>query len=127
MGYVTSQAHRFKRARVIRVVKSNVACVSRVSSRVRRESWDKSFFKKKFGMTGEWRGIHLFFFFCSRSDFRAITPLETLATQARSKESLFIITVNKNFKLAKEQATDGPRVRQEHTMILTVLLRKIDL
>ena len=116
MGYVTSQAHRFKRARVIRVVKSNVACVSRVSSRVRRESWDKSFFKKKFGMTGEWRGIHLFFFFCSRSDFRAITPLETLATQARSKESLFIITVNKNFKLAKEQATDGPRVRQEHTI-----------
>ena len=42
-----------------------------------------------------------FSFFYSRSNFRAITPLETLATQARSKKSLFIITVNKNFKLAK--------------------------
>ena len=127
MGYVTSQAHRFKRARVIRVVKSNVTCVSRVSSRVRRESWDKSFFLKKFGMTGEWRGIHLFFFFCSRSNFRAITPLETLATQARSKKSLFIITVNKNFKLAKRTSNRWSKGAARAYHILTVLLRKIDL
>ena len=126
MGYVTSQAHRFKRARVIRVVRSNVACVSRVSSRVRRESWDKSFFKKKFGMTGEWRGIHLFFL-CSRSNFRAITPLETLATQARSKKSLFIITVNKNFKLAKRTSNRWSKGAASVYHILTVLLRKIDL
>ena len=35
--------------------------------------------EQKKGMTGEGEGI----FFCSRSYFRAITRLETLATQAR--------------------------------------------
>ena len=42
-----------------------LACVASVSSRVRRESWDES--KKK--------------------DFRAVTRLETLATQARMRWS----------------------------------------
>ena len=41
-----------------------IACVASVSARVRRESWEISIF------------------FCSRSNFRAITRLETLATQA---------------------------------------------
>ena len=48
-----------------------LACVASVSARVSRESWDES--KKKKGMIG---------FFCYRSNFRAITRLETLATQA---------------------------------------------
>ena len=49
-----------------------IACVASVSARVRRESWEES---KKKGMT--------FFFNRFRSNFRAITRLETLATQAR--------------------------------------------
>ena len=49
-----------------------IACVASVSARVRRESWEES---KKKGMT--------FFFYRFRSNFRAITRLETLATQAR--------------------------------------------
>ena len=32
--------------------------------------------------TGEGEGNETFFFFCSRSNFRAVTRLETLATQA---------------------------------------------
>lgn len=52
-------------------------------------------------MTGEGRGGESTLFFCSRSNLRAITALESLATQARSKKSLFIITVNRNFKLAE--------------------------
>ena len=50
-----------------------IACVASVSARVRRESWEES---KKKGMT-------FFFFYRFRSNFRAITRLETLATQAR--------------------------------------------
>ena len=65
-----------------------LTCIASVSVRVWRESWDES--KKK-----EWRGRgrgekfllfpspSLFHFFCSRSNFRAITRLETLAAQAR--------------------------------------------
>ena len=57
-----------------------IACVASVSSRVRRVSWDES---KKKGMTGEGEGNEgTHFFFCSRSNFRAINRLETLATQA---------------------------------------------
>ena len=51
-----------------------IACVASVSARVRRESWEES--KKK-------RNDLLFFFNRFRSNFRAITRLETLATQAR--------------------------------------------
>ena len=47
-----------------------VACAASVSARVCRESWNES--KKKRNDL----------FFCSRSNFRAITRLETLATQA---------------------------------------------
>ena len=68
-----------------------------------------------------------FFFFCSRSNLRAITPLETLATQARSKKSLFIITVNKNFKLAERTRNRWSKGAARAFHILTVLLRKIDL
>ena len=50
-----------------------IACVASVSARVRRESWEES--KKKRN--------DLFFFNRFRSNFRAITRLETLATQAR--------------------------------------------
>ena len=60
-----------------------IACVASVSSRVRRESWDES---KKKGMTGEGEGNE-FFFFCSRSNFRAVARLETLATQATKMTS----------------------------------------
>ena len=75
-----------------------IACVASVSARVRRELWDES---KKKGMTGRGRGQWFFigiwgtqffpfspspppsiFFFRSRSNFRAITWLKTLATQA---------------------------------------------
>ena len=52
------------------------ACVASVSLRVRRESWDES--KKRNDREGGGD-----FFFCSSSYFRAITRLETLATQAR--------------------------------------------
>ena len=65
------------------VLQSSLACIASVSARVRRESWDES--KKRRndgGGGGEWRNS-IFFFFCSRSSFRAITRLETLATQAR--------------------------------------------
>ena len=48
---------------------NEVACVASVSSRVRRESWDES--KKK--------------------DFRAVTRLETLATQARMRWSFITL------------------------------------
>ena len=53
-----------------------LACVASVSLRVRRESWDESKKRNDRGGGGD-------FFFCSRSYFRAITRLETLATQAR--------------------------------------------
>ena len=76
-----------------------IACVASVSARVRRERWDES---KKIGMTGKGEGTVIlyrdmensvfpllpspspfhFVFFCSRSNFRAKTRLETLATQA---------------------------------------------
>ena len=60
-----------------------LACVASVSSRG-SESWDKS--KKKMndrGGGGERRNPSTFnLFFCFRSNFRAITRLETLATQA---------------------------------------------
>ena len=49
-----------------------LACVASVSARVRRESWEES--KKR----------NPPFFFRFRSNFRAITRLETLATQARA-------------------------------------------
>ena len=66
-------------------VPHDLACVASVSSRVRRESWDES---KKRGMTGEGEGNEgTFFFFCSRSNFRAVTRLETLATQATHDQS----------------------------------------
>ena len=62
-----------------------VACAASISARVRRESWDKN---KKKGMMG------MTFFFRSRSNFRAITRLETLATQAnRSGEVTGIVEV----------------------------------
>ena len=58
----------------------------------RRESWDES--KNKRGIRGGGEGAErfpfspppppsMFFFFCSRFTFRAITRLETLATQAK--------------------------------------------
>ena len=62
-----------------------VACVASVSARVRRER------EQKKGMTGEGEGkegtssplpLPLQPFFCFRSNFRAITRLETLAKQA---------------------------------------------
>jgi len=78
---------------------NNLACVGSVSARVRRQNWDKSEKKKKIdgGGGGEkWKRCFLFsssplslplppFFFCSRSNFRAVTRLETLATQARER------------------------------------------
>ena len=65
-----------------------LACVASVSARLRQESWDRS---KKNEWQGRGRGkkdpllsspspFHLFF--GTRSNFRAITGLETLATQA---------------------------------------------
>ena len=58
---------------------SSLTCVASVSARVRRESWEES--KKR-----NWLGRipPSIFFFCSRSNFHAITRLETLATQAIS-------------------------------------------
>ena len=50
-----------------------LACVASGSARFRRENWNESK-KRNEGGGG--------FFFCSRSKFRAITRLETLATQA---------------------------------------------
>ena len=57
-----------------------VACVSSVSSRVRRESWDES--KKKRS---------------SRSNFRAITRLETLVTQATVVDFPMVVIVVSRF------------------------------
>ena len=62
--------NRLKEARNAYISDYLVACIARVSSRVRQESWDES---KKKGMTGEGEG----------NDFaHAVTRLETLATQA---------------------------------------------
>ena len=82
------------------------ACVTSVSARVYRERWDES---KKKGMTGEAGGRRFpllrsppsppstffffsFFFFGSRSNFRAMTRLETLATQANSSSILLFLS-----------------------------------
>ena len=69
-----------------------LAWVASVAARVRRGSWEES---QKKGVTGEGEGkevsssplplplpFFFFFFFRSRSNFRGITRLETLATQA---------------------------------------------
>ena len=68
-----------------------LAWVASVAARVRRGSWEES---QKKGVTGEGEGKEVsssplplplpffFFFFRSRSNFRAITRLETLARQA---------------------------------------------
>ena len=55
---------------------SSLACIASVSCEVRLESWNESKKKNDGGGGGEP-------FFCVRSNFRAITRLETLATQAR--------------------------------------------
>ena len=60
--------------------RSHIACVASVSARVRREKLGRG---QKKGMTGKGEGKEGPFF-CSRSNFRAISRLETLATQARS-------------------------------------------
>ena len=63
----------------------HLACIASVSSQVRRESWDESKKKKEwqaFPLLPSPSPFHLLFFFCSRSNFRAVTRLETLATQA---------------------------------------------
>ena len=70
----------------------SLACVASVSARVRRERWDESQKKRNdAGGGGRRKRCFLFslppppstiFFSCSRSNFRAITRLETLATQA---------------------------------------------
>ena len=57
-----------------------VACVASVSSRVRRELLGREQKKKK--GRGRGRGMKEPSPFCSRSNFRAVTRLETLATQA---------------------------------------------
>ena len=64
-----------------------LACVASDSARVRRERWDKSKKRKRNdgGGGGERRFLLLpspspSIFYCSRSNFRAITQLETLAT-----------------------------------------------
>ena len=56
-----------------------VACVASVSSRVRRELLGREQKKER---TGEGEGNEAPSPFCSRSNFRAVTRLETLATQA---------------------------------------------
>ena len=63
----------------IKTIKAELACIASVFARVSRESWDES--KKKKGMTGET------VFFRSRSKFRTITLLETLATQAKAERA----------------------------------------
>ena len=79
-----------------------------MSSRVRRESWDENKKKERTGEgegnegMKEWRNEGFlfstppppstFFFFCSRSNFRAVTRLETLATQASKRLSLIFQT-----------------------------------
>ena len=63
-----------------------VACIASVSARVRRESWDES--KKKRNEGGEGS---------SRSNFRAITRLETLATQAKIVVTLLNICYCNNY------------------------------
>ena len=101
-----------------------IACVASVSARVRRERWDES---KKIGMTGKGEGtvilyrdmensvfpllpspspVHFFFFFCSRSNFRAKTRLETLATQA----TIYIFKSMAR-KLARRPWGLGPRYK----------------
>ena len=64
----------------------HLACIASVSSQVRRESWDESKKKKRndkrFLFSPPPPPSTFCFFFCSRSNFRAVTRLETLATQA---------------------------------------------
>ena len=64
------------------LLKKRLACVASVSAWVRRESWEESKKRNDGGGGGERRN-HLFYRF--RSNFRAITRLETLATQAKKR------------------------------------------
>ena len=65
------------------LLQKRLACVASVSARVRRESWEESKKRNDGGRGGERRN-HLFFY-RFRSNFRAITRLETLATQAKKR------------------------------------------
>ena len=69
--------------------RSRVACVASVSSRVRRESWDESKKKRKDAT----------FFFCSRSNFRAVTRLEKLATQATVESNFSFLSALQTFQV----------------------------
>ena len=78
-----------------------VPCVASVSSRVRRESCRDGSEKKR--NDGEEVGN---FFFCSRSNFRAITRLETFATRAKRPAAH---TRQKVTKAAQQPHPPGPR------------------
>ena len=74
-GYFTANDMRLTTRRQVPYAQSElrgVACVASVSARVRRERRDES----------KRRGTPCTFFFRSRSNFCAMTRLETLATQA---------------------------------------------
>ena len=68
-------------------VRSRVACVASVSSRGSSRKLGQE--QKKKWMTGEGDGN--IYFFCFRSNFRPITRLETLATQARSRGKQLVL------------------------------------
>ena len=84
-----------------------LACVASGSARVRRENWNESK-KRNEGGGGLTLTLSLPFFFCSRSKFRAITRLETLATQARLLPN--VITGQENFSSVTTSVTS----KQKH-------------
>ena len=91
----------------------NVACVASVSSRGSPRKLGQE--QKKRGKAGEGEGKEGTssplplplqpFFFCFRSNFRAITRLETLATQATENVTSVIV----NFLSAKPNGTFGKK------------------
>ena len=69
----------------ISLLQKRLACVASVSARVRRESWEESKKRNDGGGGGGGERRNHLFFYRFRSNFRAITRLETLATQAKKR------------------------------------------
>ena len=67
------------------LLQKRLACVASVSARVRRESWEESKKRNDGGGGGGGERRNHLFFYRFRSNFRAITRLETLATQAKKR------------------------------------------
>ena len=76
--------------------------------------------------------LPFFFFFCSRSNFRAITRLESLATQAKvalnllaDKHLLIIILISQKISPGQSEAENSINASVSSLVIAHILLFKI--